>query len=61
MNRAARLGLGNGAVHLPGYLDRAGQEALLAAIRAEARAAPFFTPRTDKPFSVRKTNLGPLG
>jgi alkylated DNA repair protein (DNA oxidative demethylase) len=48
----------------PGYLDRAAQEALLAAIRTVIRDAPLFTPlmpRSGKPFSVRMTNCGPLG
>lgn len=49
---------------LPGYFDRAGQEALLAAIRKVVMAAPLFTPvmpRTGRPFSVRMSNCGPLG
>jgi alkylated DNA repair protein (DNA oxidative demethylase) len=48
----------------PGYLDRAAQETLLAAVREAIRQAPLFTPtmpRTGKPFSVRMTNCGPLG
>jgi alkylated DNA repair protein (DNA oxidative demethylase) len=48
----------------PGYLDRAAQETLLAAVREAIRHAPLFTPtmpRTGKPFSVRMTNCGPLG
>jgi DNA oxidative demethylase len=48
----------------PGYLDREAQAALAASLRAAAIEAPFFTPtmpRTGKPFSVRMTNLGPLG
>jgi DNA oxidative demethylase len=48
----------------PGYLDRAGQEALLAAVRAAIRQAPLYTPtmpRTGQPFSVRMTNCGSLG
>lgn len=48
----------------PGYVDRDDQKALLATLRLAAAAAPFFTPsmpRTGKPFSVRMTNLGPLG
>lgn len=48
----------------PGYLDRAAQEALLAAVREAIRQAPLFTPtmpQTGKPFSVRMTNCGPLG
>jgi alkylated DNA repair protein (DNA oxidative demethylase) len=56
--------LAPGLVHHPGYLDRAGEKALLAAVRAVLAAAPPFTPRmprTGKPFSVRMTNAGPLG
>ena len=48
----------------PGYLDRAGQETVLAAVREAIRQAPLFTPtmpRTGQPFSVRMTNCGPLG
>ena len=48
----------------PGYLDRAAQEALFAAVREIIRAAPLYTPRmprSGKPFSVRMTNCGPLG
>lgn len=53
-----------GLVLRPGYLDRAAQEDLLGALRAALAEAPLFTPtmpRTGKPFSVRMTNLGPLG
>lgn len=49
---------------LPGYLDRAAQEALLADIRAIVRAAPLYVPvmpRSGKPMSVRMTNCGELG
>ena len=48
----------------PGYLDRADQEALLAAVREAIREAPLYAPtmpRTGSPFSVRMTNCGPLG
>jgi DNA oxidative demethylase len=48
----------------PGYLDRAAQEAVLAAIEDVLRQAPWYTPRmprSGKPFSVRMTNCGPLG
>jgi alkylated DNA repair protein (DNA oxidative demethylase) len=51
------------AIH-PGYLDAAAQRQLIAYLRQAADAAPFFVPRmprTGKPFSVRMTNLGPLG
>ena len=48
----------------PGYLDRADQEALLAAVREAIRQAPLYTPtmpRMGSPFSVRMTNCGSLG
>jgi alkylated DNA repair protein (DNA oxidative demethylase) len=47
-----------------GFLDRADQEELLAALVDIVRQAPLFTPlmpETGKPFSVRMTNCGPLG
>jgi alkylated DNA repair protein (DNA oxidative demethylase) len=49
---------------IPGFLDRAEQEELVAALRDIVRRAPLFTPLmpgTGKPFSVRMTNCGPLG
>ena len=49
---------------VPGYLDRAAQDALLAAIREAIAQAPLYTPRmprTGKPMSVRMTNCGTLG
>jgi DNA oxidative demethylase len=48
----------------PGYLDRVGQAALLAALDQVFAAAPLFTPRMPKsgrPFTVRMSNCGPLG
>ena len=60
-NRATDL---SGLRILPGYLDRAGQERLLAAVREVIRDAPIYTPRmpkSGKPMSVRMTNCGPLG
>ncbi len=48
----------------PGYLSLDEQTTLLAALREALAVAPLFTPtmpRTGKPFSVRMTNLGPLG
>jgi len=48
----------------PGFIDRRGQEALVASLRSAVAAAPLFVPampRTGQPFSVRMTNLGPLG
>jgi len=56
--------LPKGVRHIPGYLDRAAQQALLEDIRDVVRAAPLFVPvmpRTGKPFSVRMTNCGSLG
>jgi alkylated DNA repair protein (DNA oxidative demethylase) len=53
-----------GVTLTPGYLDRAAQEAVLAAARAVIAAAPLYTPRmprSGKPMSVRMTNCGPLG
>jgi alkylated DNA repair protein (DNA oxidative demethylase) len=50
--------------HLPGFLDRAAQQALLEAVRAAVRAAPLYVPimpKTGKPMSVRMTNCGVLG
>lgn len=56
--------LPKGTHWIPGYLDRAKQEALVEEIRVVASAAPFYQPtmpRTGKPLSVRMTNFGPLG
>lgn len=56
--------LPKGVRHIPGYLDRTAQQALLEDIRDVVRVAPLFIPvmpRTGKPFSVRMTNCGPLG
>lgn len=53
-----------GILYLPGHLDRAGQEALLDAIRAVVADAPLYVPsmpRTGKEMSVRMTNCGDLG
>ncbi|HEY1414089.1 MAG TPA: alpha-ketoglutarate-dependent dioxygenase AlkB [Rhodopila sp.] len=48
----------------PGYLDRARQEALVAALHEVFAAAPLFTPRmprSGRPFTVRMSNCGPHG
>jgi alkylated DNA repair protein (DNA oxidative demethylase) len=48
----------------PGFMDGERQRRLMATLRDAAFAAPFFVPKmpkTGKPFSVRMTNLGPLG
>ena len=57
-------GLPKGLRFVPGYLDRPGQEKLLACIREVVREAPLYTPampRTGKKMSVSMTNCGPLG
>ena len=49
---------------ISGYLDRAAQETLLAAVRDVIARAPLYTPRmprSGKPMSVRMTNCGTLG
>lgn len=54
----------DGLKYFPGFLDRVAQEELVACLRDAVIAAPLFTPvmpRTGKPFSVRMTNMGPLG
>jgi len=56
--------LAPGVTLIPGYLDRAAQHDLLAAIRAVIAAAPLYVPRmprSGKPMSVMMTNCGPLG
>ncbi len=50
--------------HLPGFLDRSAQVALLSEIWALVEPEVWFTPtmpRTGRPFSVRMANLGRLG
>jgi alkylated DNA repair protein (DNA oxidative demethylase) len=59
-----RLVVAPGVIHWPGYLAADQQASLVADLREAARQAPFFhprMPRTGRPFSVRMTNLGPLG
>lgn len=54
----------DGLILRPGHLNGAAQQALVETLRAALADAPLFTPtmpRTGKPFSVRMTNLGPLG
>ena len=56
--------LSPGLRYLPGYLDRAAQADLLAALREVLAVAPLFRPTMPKsgtPFSVRMSNCGPLG
>lgn len=52
-----------GFLYWPGRLDEAAQIALLAEIKTALEAAPLYRPVTPggQPFSVRMTNLGPLG
>jgi alkylated DNA repair protein (DNA oxidative demethylase) len=56
--------LPKGVRHIPGYLDRDAQEALVEDIRKVVQAAPLYIPvmpRTGKEMSVRMTNCGSLG
>ncbi|BCH21378.1 alkylated DNA repair dioxygenase [Mesorhizobium sp. L-8-10] len=56
--------LPKGVRHMPDFLDREAQEALVAEIRDVVQNAPLYTPvmpRTGKPMSVRMTNCGTLG
>jgi alkylated DNA repair protein (DNA oxidative demethylase) len=53
-----------GLRYLPGHLALPDQRQLVENLRAAVVAAPLFVPvmpRTGRPFSVRMTNLGPLG
>jgi DNA oxidative demethylase len=53
-----------GVMLAPGYLERAAQESLLAALRTVLTQAPLYAPRmpkSGKPLSVRMSNCGPLG
>lgn len=54
----------DGFRYFPGFLDRTEQEKLIEILRDVVIAAPLLTPvmpRTGKPFSVRMSNMGPLG
>jgi alkylated DNA repair protein (DNA oxidative demethylase) len=56
--------LPSGIRHLPEYLDRPRQEALIGTVRAIVAEAPLYVPAmpgTGKPMSVRMTNCGSLG
>jgi len=56
--------LAPGVIFTPGYLDRAAQDEMLAAVRAVIAAAALYVPRmprSGKPMSVRMTNAGALG
>ena len=64
LKRMTSVTLVPGVTLTPGYLDRAAQDALLAAVRAVIAAAPLYVPRmprTGKPMSVLMSNCGPLG
>jgi alkylated DNA repair protein (DNA oxidative demethylase) len=52
-----------GFLYFPGLLDRIAQAEMAADVLAALEAAPPFAPVTPggKPFSVRMSNLGPLG
>jgi len=53
-----------GLRYLPGHFGPDQQRQLVDALRAAVAEAPLFTPlmpRTGRPFTVRMTNLGPLG
>jgi DNA oxidative demethylase len=53
-----------GLAYHSGILGRPAQEALVEDLRVAVERAPLFIPvmpRTSRPFSVRMTNLGPLG
>ncbi|MFZ4120150.1 MAG: alpha-ketoglutarate-dependent dioxygenase AlkB [Caulobacterales bacterium] len=56
--------LSDGFRLLPGKLDRAEQESLLAEVFARVKNAPFYTPTMPKsgaPMRVRMTNFGAFG
>jgi len=64
MQHSAAAAAPSGLRFYPGYLDRAQQHEMLAALRRILEAAPLFTPRmprSGRPFSVRMSNCGPLG
>ena len=53
-----------GVHYYSGWLSREGQEALVTELETALEIAPWFQPtmpRWGTPFSVRMTNLGPLG
>jgi len=62
--RRARAPLPDGFRHLEAHLTGPAQHALLDAVAAALRSAPFYRPvmpRTGRAFSVLMTNLGALG
>jgi alkylated DNA repair protein (DNA oxidative demethylase) len=52
-----------GFLYFPGFLDRTRQAAIAGEVIRALERAPLFAPVTPggKPFSVRMSNLGPLG
>lgn len=61
---ASGFELPDGFALLPGWFDRAGQEALVGEVTAALEAAPLFTPHmpgSGAPMSVQLSNFGPLG
>lgn len=53
-----------GFQYLPEYFDDKAQQQIMEDIEAAIGVAPFFQPtmpRTGKPFSVKMSNLGPVG
>ena len=64
MPENAKRTLPEGLVYHPDFIDRDGQERLVAEIRDIVGEAPLFVPTmpgTGKEMSVRMTNCGPLG
>ena len=58
------LTIAPGCLAYAGFLPLEDQRRLVEALRGATAQSPFFVPtmpRTGKPFSVRMTNLGPLG
>jgi alkylated DNA repair protein (DNA oxidative demethylase) len=54
----------DGVTLYPAYLAPAYQRTLVATLRQAVAVAPFYRPhmpRTGEPWSIRQTNLGPLG
>lgn len=64
MPEEAKRTLSEGLRYFPDFIDRGGQEQLVASIREIVAEAPLFVPvmpGTGKEMSVRMTNCGPLG
>lgn len=64
MPEEAKRTLPEGLRYFPDFIDRGGQEQLVASIREIVAEAPLFVPAmpgTGKEMSVRMTNCGPLG